>query len=181
MSSSNNDNGNLMDEFEEAFQACLLSLTKPEPNTGTNKDEIELEVQKTTNRFIDVARQMEAFFLQKRFLVSTLKPDMLIKDENQDLRNEIARKEQLLNKHYSRLEEWKACLSDIQANQGAHNRPIGGIGGAVAAIGDSSSAGTTGIPGIAGPGSLNIPQVSNRSGSVGMLGNVPAYGVPRRF
>lgn len=167
-----------MDEFEEAFQACLLSLTKPEPNTGTNKDEIELEVQKTTNRFIDVARQMEAFFLQKRFLVSTLKPDMLIKDENQDLRNEIARKEQLLNKHYSRLEEWKACLSDIQANQGAHNRPIGG---AVATIGDSSSAGTTGMTGIAGPGSLNISQVSNRSGSIGMLGNVPAYGVPRRF
>ncbi|XP_011176511.1 mediator of RNA polymerase II transcription subunit 28 [Zeugodacus cucurbitae] len=178
MSSSNNDNSNLMDEFEEAFQACLLSLTKPEPNTGTNKDEIELEVQKTTNRFIDVARQMEAFFLQKRFLVSTLKPDMLIKDENQDLRNEIARKEQLLNKHYSRLEEWKACLSDIQANQGAHNRPIGGIGGSVAAIGDSSGAAMTGI---AGPGSLNVSQASNRSGSGGMLGSVPTYGVPRRF
>ncbi|XP_030565879.1 mediator of RNA polymerase II transcription subunit 28 [Drosophila novamexicana] len=122
MSTSNNEGGagNLMDEFEEAFQACLLSLTKQEPNSGTNKEEIELDVQKTTNRFIDVARQMEAFFLQKRFLVSTLKPYMLIKDENQDLSIEIQRKEALLQKHYNRLEEWKACLSDIQ--QG-HNRP----------------------------------------------------------
>ncbi|XP_053959601.1 mediator of RNA polymerase II transcription subunit 28 [Anastrepha obliqua] len=178
MASSSNENGNLMDEFEEAFQACLLSLTKPEPNTGTNKDEIELEVQKTTNRFIDVARQMEAFFLQKRFLVSTLKPDMLIKDENQDLRNEIARKEQLLNKHYSRLEEWKACLSDIQANQGVHNRPIGGVGSTIAAMSESVGMGATGM---AGPAGLNIPQGPNRPGVGGMLSNMPAYGVARRF
>ncbi|ALC47121.1 MED28 [Drosophila busckii] len=115
--------GNLMDEFEEAFQACLLSLTKQEPNSGTNKEEIELEVQKTTNRFIDVARQMEAFFLQKRFLVSTLKPYMLIKDENQDLSIEIQRKEALLQKHYNRLEEWKAGLADNQQGMGVHNRP----------------------------------------------------------
>lgn len=117
MASSSNENGNLMDEFEESFQSCLLTLTKREPNTGTNKEEIELEVQKTTNKFIDVARQMEAFFLQKRFLVSTLKPDMLIKDENQELRIEISRKDTLLNKHYSRLEDWKNFLSDIQQQQ----------------------------------------------------------------
>ncbi|XP_017484794.1 PREDICTED: mediator of RNA polymerase II transcription subunit 28-like [Rhagoletis zephyria] len=178
MASSSNENGNLMDEFEEAFQACLLSLTKSEPNTGTNKDEIELEVQKTTNRFIDVARQMEAFFLQKRFLVSTLKPDMLIKDENQDLRNEIARKEQLLNKHYSRLEEWKACLSDIQANQGVHNRPIGGVSSGMAAMNESAGMGATGM---SIPGGLNIPQGPNRPVSGGMISSIPAYGVPRRF
>lgn len=126
MASNEPGGGNLMDEFEEAFQSCLLSLTKQEPNSGTNKEEIELEVQKTTNRFIDVARQMEAFFLQKRFLVSTLKPYMLIKDENQDLSIEIQRKEALLQKHYNRLEEWKACLSDIQ--QGVHSRPTPPIG-----------------------------------------------------
>ncbi|XP_037949012.1 mediator of RNA polymerase II transcription subunit 28 [Teleopsis dalmanni] len=128
MATSSNENGNLMDEFEEAFQSCICALTKMEPNTGINKEEIELEVQKTTNNFIDVARQMESFFLQKRFLVSTLKPDMLIKDENLDLRLEIQRKENLLNKHYNRLEEWKSCLSDIQQNQSVHNRPVGAMG-----------------------------------------------------
>ncbi|XP_055848833.1 mediator of RNA polymerase II transcription subunit 28 [Episyrphus balteatus] len=128
MASSSNENGNLMDEFEEAFQSCLHALTKQESNTGNNKEEIDLEVQKTTNKFIDVARQMEAFFLQKRFLVSTLKPDMLIKDENLELRNEITRKEALINKHYNRLEEWKNCLSDIQQQQGYNKPPIPGQG-----------------------------------------------------
>lgn len=170
MSTSSNVNGNLMDEFEEAFQNCLLSLTKLEANTGTNKEEVELEVQKTTNRFIDVARQMEAFFLQKRFLVSTLKPDQLIKDENQDLRIEISRKEALLNKHYSRLEEWKACLSDIQQNPAMLNRPVGGLpaglgeaGGSM--VGPSGSAGPMGVGAMAamgGPG-----------GRAGLMPNMP--------
>ncbi|KAM7363142.1 mediator complex subunit 28 [Cochliomyia hominivorax] len=170
MSTSSNVNGNLMDEFEEAFQNCLLSLTKLEANTGTNKEEVELEVQKTTNRFIDVARQMEAFFLQKRFLVSTLKPDQLIKDENQDLRIEISRKEALLNKHYSRLEEWKACLSDIQQNPAMLNRPVGGLpaglveaGGSM--VGASGSSGPIGVGGLAG--------MTGPSGRAGIMPNMP--------
>lgn len=170
MSSSANVNGNLMDEFEEAFQNCLLSLTKLEANTGTNKEEVELEVQKTTNRFIDVARQMEAFFLQKRFLVSTLKPDQLIKDENQDLRIEISRKEALLNKHYSRLEEWKACLSDIQQNPAILNRPVGGL---PAGLADSVSniAGPSGSTGPMAVGAMAA--LSGSGGRPGLMPNVP--------
>ncbi|XP_013106087.1 mediator of RNA polymerase II transcription subunit 28 [Stomoxys calcitrans] len=168
MASSSNVNGNLMDEFEEAFQNCLLSLTKLEANTGTNKEEVELEVQKTTNRFIDVARQMEAFFLQKRFLVSTLKPDQLIKDENQDLRIEIQRKETLLNKHYSRLEEWKGCLSDIQQNPAILNRPVG-PGGIAAGLGDVAAGGLPGPSGSSGPmGGMGGPQQRP-----GMIPNMP--------
>ncbi|KAH8382792.1 hypothetical protein KR009_005282 [Drosophila setifemur] len=163
MSSNEPGGGNLMDEFEEAFQSCLLSLTKQEPNSGTNKEEIELEVQKTTNRFIDVARQMEAFFLQKRFLVSTLKPYMLIKDENQDLSIEIQRKEALLQKHYNRLEEWKACLSDIQ--QGVHSRPTPPIGAGMLqgpGGGMPSMGGVPARPGmmpVMGPGPGGMPPV----------------------
>lgn len=170
MSTASNVNGNLMDEFEEAFQNCLLSLTKLEANTGTNKEEVELEVQKTTNRFIDVARQMEAFFLQKRFLVSTLKPDQLIKDENQDLRIEISRKEALLNKHYSRLEEWKSCLSDIQQNPAILNRPVGAI---PVGLGEGSG-GMVGPSGSTGPmvvGSMGT--MGGPPGRPGMMPNVP--------
>ncbi|KAL5280285.1 MED28 family protein [Megaselia abdita] len=107
-------NGNLMDEFEEAFQACLHALTKKESNTGITKDEIELEVQETTNKFIDIAHQMEVFFLQKRFLLST-KPEMLLHEENTDLKNEIIRKESLINKHYKNLDEWKKLLNQQQS------------------------------------------------------------------
>uniref|UniRef100_A0A1A9X1J3 Mediator of RNA polymerase II transcription subunit 28 n=1 Tax=Glossina brevipalpis TaxID=37001 RepID=A0A1A9X1J3_9MUSC len=157
MTSASNINSNLMDEFEEAFQNCLLSLTKLEANTGSTKEEIEFEAQKTIDRFIDVARQMEAFFLQKRFLVSTLKPDQLIKDENHDLRIEIQRKEALLNKHYSRLEEWKACLSDIQQNPTTLNRPVGPAVGAV-------------IPGVMSDG---MPGTSMGVGAAASLGVIP--------
>lgn len=191
MASSSNVNGNLMDEFEEAFQNCLLSLTKLEANTGTNEEEVELEVQKTTNRFIDVARQMEAFFLQKRFLVSTLKPDQLIKDENQYLRIEIQRKEALLNKHYSRLEEWKSCLSDIQQNPAALNRPVGpgaggldsGAGGLAGPTGASTAAAAAAVMGMGGPQQQQQRMMPNMPGGTmpGQMGQMTQGGAQQHL
>ncbi|XP_055636609.1 mediator of RNA polymerase II transcription subunit 28 [Toxorhynchites rutilus septentrionalis] len=120
MTSSTNVNGNLVDELEEAFQSCIHALTKEESATGVDKDEIKLEVDQTTLKFIDLARQMEAFFLQKRFLLSALKPDLLLKEENFDLKQEIARKDELIRKHYEKIESWKNLLSDQQN----YNKPI---------------------------------------------------------
>lgn len=120
MASSSNVNGNLVDELEEAFQSCIHALTKEESSTGVDKDEIKLEVDQTTLKFIDLARQMEAFFLQKRFLLSALKPDLLLKEENFDLKQEIARKDELIRKHYEKIESWKTLLSDQQN----YNKPI---------------------------------------------------------
>lgn len=97
------------------FQACLHALTKQESASGgTDKDEIKLEVDLTTMKFIDLARQMEAFFLQKRFLLSALKPELLLKEENLDLKHEITRKEELIRKHYEKIDEWKGLLQDQQ-------------------------------------------------------------------
>lgn len=120
MASSSNVNGNLVDELEEAFQSCIHALTKEESATGIDKDEIKLEVDQTTLKFIDLARQMEAFFLQKRFLLSALKPDLLLKEENFDLKQEIARKDELIRKHYEKIESWRNLLSDQQN----FNKPI---------------------------------------------------------
>lgn len=63
---------------------------------------------------------MEAFFLQKRFLLSSLKPDLLLKEENFDLKQEIARKDDLIRKHYDKIETWKSLLSD--QNQQNYNK-----------------------------------------------------------
>lgn len=38
------------------------------------------EVDHSVLRFIDLARQMEAFFLQKRFLLSALKPELVVRE-----------------------------------------------------------------------------------------------------
>lgn len=78
-------------------------------------DEIKLEVEQTTMKFIDLARQMETFFLQKRFLLSSSKPELLLKEENVDLRHEIARKDELIKKHVQKIGKWKEYLADITA------------------------------------------------------------------
>lgn len=64
------------------FQSCLTVLTKEEALPTMEKDEIRVEVDHTILRFIDLARQMEAFFLQKRFLLSALKPELVVKEVN---------------------------------------------------------------------------------------------------
>lgn len=192
MDSPVNTNTHLIDDFEEAFQNCLLSLTKPDSNITPTKEETEFETQRTINRFIEVARQMEAFFLQKRFQVSTLKPDQLIKDENQDLRIEIQRKEALLNKHYSRLEEWKACLSDVQQSQPMTARPMGSGGGSGICTGGmmspSMSEMTGSMPGpsgLSGPGAMGGVGHPQRSGMMpgsmgGGVGMLTAGGSPQQ-
>lgn len=63
-------------------------------------------------KFIDLARQMESFFLQKRFLLSSSKPELLLKEENLDLRHEIARKDELIKKNYQKIIKWKELLAD---------------------------------------------------------------------
>lgn len=65
-------------------------------------------------RFIDLARQMEAFFLQKRFLLSALKPEMVVKEDISELKIELARKEELLKKHHDKINVWQSLLTDLQ-------------------------------------------------------------------
>lgn len=127
-----------MDEFEEAFQViresikfpemffsshnrlilrpqhCLHVLTKQD-RQPYDDDVIKLEVEQTTMNFINLARQIEVFFLQKRFLLSTLKPELLLIEENYDLKHELQRKEELIKKHYDKIEYWKKILSDQPA------------------------------------------------------------------
>lgn len=99
------------------IQQCVHAITKQEASTGSEKDEIAMDVDLTTTKFIDLARQMEAFFIQKRFLLSVLKPQMMLKEENADLRFEITRKDDIIKKHYDRIELYKNMLSDSPIQQ----------------------------------------------------------------
>lgn len=77
-------------------------------------------MEHNTFRFIDLARQMEAFFLQKRFLLSSLKPETIIKEDISELRLELARKEEILKKHSEKIVVWQNLLSDLKNyNKGA--------------------------------------------------------------
>lgn len=89
-------------------------LTKEEAVPSTDKDKVRVEVEQTTLRFIDLARQMEGFFLQKRFLLSALKPEMVIKEDINELKLELARKEEYLKRHYEKISIWQNLLNDLQ-------------------------------------------------------------------
>lgn len=133
MAASSNGNGTLVDEFEEAFQSCLNVLTKEDALQTMDKDEIAVDVDHTILKFIDLARQLEAFFLQKRFLLSALKPESVVKEDISDLRTELARKDELIKRHYEKIAQWQSLLADLQAQgwtksaaQGTSVTPING-------------------------------------------------------
>ncbi|XP_014237644.1 mediator of RNA polymerase II transcription subunit 28 [Trichogramma pretiosum] len=120
MATSNNGNGNVIDEFEESFQQYLNLFTKNEGfekqkdlELQLDKDESKLEVDQVFFRFIDMARQVEAFFLQRRFLLSVLKPELPIKEEIMDLKTEIFRKEEMIKKHHDKVVVWQNLLAEM--------------------------------------------------------------------
>ncbi|KAK3910569.1 Mediator of RNA polymerase II transcription subunit 28 [Frankliniella fusca] len=118
MANTTNENGNLVDEFEEAFQACLNVLTRDDALAHMEKDEVRAEVDQTISRVIDLARQTEGYFLQKRFLLSALKPELIVKEDISDLKGELARKDELIKKHYEKINQWQNLLMDLRSAQG---------------------------------------------------------------
>lgn len=121
--------------FDFLLQSCLNVLTKEEAVPSTDKDEIRAEVDQTTLRFIDLARQMEAFFLQKRFLLSALKPELVVKEDIAELRMELVRKEELLKRHYDKIAVWQNLLADLQGY--AKSPAQGSVSGSVISNGSS--------------------------------------------
>ncbi|XP_025931446.1 mediator of RNA polymerase II transcription subunit 28 [Apteryx rowi] len=79
-----------------------------------------LGVDQCIQKFLDVARQTECFFLQKRLQLSVQKPDQVIKEDVSELRNELQRKEALIQKHLGKLRHWQQVLEDISVQ---HKKP----------------------------------------------------------
>ncbi|XP_008201628.1 mediator of RNA polymerase II transcription subunit 28 isoform X1 [Tribolium castaneum] len=157
MATPTNGSGNLVDEFEEAFQHCLNVLTKEEAVPNSDKDEMKVEVEQTTLRFIDLARQMEAFFLQKRFLLSALKPEMIVKEDINEYRLELARKDELLKRHYEKIAVWQNLLADLQ---GYAKSPAQGSATPTLNNGGSVQSPMAGLPGNQTPNPMMVSGMS---------------------
>ena len=67
------------------------------------------------SHFTDLARQLETFFLQKRFMIYNHKPEMILREDTTELKAELVRKDDLIRKHYDKLSKWKEMLADAQA------------------------------------------------------------------
>jgi len=121
------NNSSLIDDFESSFQSCLSSLTNPSTAHIHDSDEVKTSVEQTIQRFLDIGRQIECFFLQKRLLLSVHNPELLLSEDCLELRNEIARKDQILNKYYEKLQIWQSMVNETVGNSdGTHHlqRPI---------------------------------------------------------
>ena len=100
-------------------------------------------VEQTIQKFLDVAKQTECLFLQKRLQLSIIKPEQFIKEVGEfivygnkkqggpcnfyksvhficqdasELKQELIRKDELIQKHYEKLAQWQAILNRSQAN-----------------------------------------------------------------
>ncbi|CAG2162001.1 unnamed protein product [Oppiella nova] len=119
---NNNSNNSLVDEFENAFQSCLSALTNPSTVHIHDSDEVKTSVEQTIQRFLDIGRQIECFFLQKRLLLSDQKPELILSEDCSELKNEIARKDQILTKYYDKLQLWQSMINETVANSdGSHH------------------------------------------------------------
>ncbi|XP_059844911.1 mediator of RNA polymerase II transcription subunit 28 [Hypanus sabinus] len=103
----------LVDELEASFEACFASLVSQDYVNGTDQEEIRTGVEQCIQKFLDVARQTECFFLQKRLQLAVQKPEQVIKEDVSELKNELQRKEALIQKHLSKLRHWQQVLEEI--------------------------------------------------------------------
>uniref|UniRef100_A0A663LSS6 Mediator of RNA polymerase II transcription subunit 28 n=1 Tax=Athene cunicularia TaxID=194338 RepID=A0A663LSS6_ATHCN len=103
-----------------SIEACFASLVSQDYVNGTDQEEIRTGVDQCIQKFLDVARQTECFFLQKRLQLSVQKPEQVIKEDVSELRNELQRKEALIQKHLGKLRHWQQVLEDISVQ---HKKP----------------------------------------------------------
>ncbi|XP_029916820.1 mediator of RNA polymerase II transcription subunit 28 [Myripristis murdjan] len=113
-------NNTLVDDLEASFEACFASLVSQDYVNGTDQEEIRTGVDQCIQKFLDVARQTECFFLQKRLQLSVQKPEQVVKEDVSELRNELQRKELLVQKHLSKLHHWQQVLEDVSVQ---HRKP----------------------------------------------------------
>uniref|UniRef100_A0A4W2C3C1 Mediator of RNA polymerase II transcription subunit 28 n=1 Tax=Bos indicus x Bos taurus TaxID=30522 RepID=A0A4W2C3C1_BOBOX len=113
-------NSILVDKLESYFKACFASLVSQNYVNGTDQEEIRTGVDQCIQKFLDIARQTECFFLQKRLQLSVQKPEQVIKEDVSELRNELQREDALVPKHLTKLRHWQQVLEDINMQ---HRKP----------------------------------------------------------
>ncbi|XP_005097540.1 mediator of RNA polymerase II transcription subunit 28 [Aplysia californica] len=100
----------LVDDFESAFQNCISLLTSQEHFNVQDPEETKGGVENSVQRFLESARQMETFFLNKRLVLSVAKPEHVLNEDITELRTELERKDKLIEKHHEKLQKWQALL-----------------------------------------------------------------------
>jgi hypothetical protein len=64
----------------DVFQKCLTVLERPESVERMTSEEMRSAVDNNILRFIELGRNLETFFLKKRFLISQNQPEQILKE-----------------------------------------------------------------------------------------------------
>ena len=90
---------------------CMGVMSSQECFNVTDSEESKASTEQTIQKFLEVSRRLETFFLQKRFLLSIHKPELVLKEDISELKSELQRKEQLLQRHHEHLQQWQLLLA----------------------------------------------------------------------
>ena len=63
------ENSNLLAEFEEAFKETMSTLTQEDTMFDRSPETLQHELENKVLRFTEIARQLETFFSQKRYVI----------------------------------------------------------------------------------------------------------------
>lgn len=86
-----------VDELQEAFNACL----------AIPADDLRSSAEQNISRFIEIARKLEVFFLQRQLILSDSGDGC---EEISKLQAQLKARENLIAKYHQKLEEWKRIL-----------------------------------------------------------------------
>ncbi|XP_059785675.1 mediator of RNA polymerase II transcription subunit 28-like [Balaenoptera ricei] len=103
----------LVDELASSFEPCFASLVSQDYVNSTDQEEIPTGVDQCIQKFLDIVRQTVCFFLPKRLQLPVQKPEQVIKEDVSELRNELQRKDALVQKHFTKRRHWQQVLEDI--------------------------------------------------------------------
>ncbi|XP_071476709.1 mediator of RNA polymerase II transcription subunit 28-like [Diadema antillarum] len=106
----------LVDELESAFKACLSSLVAPEAVHVHDHIELRASVDQSIQRFLELAKETENFFLQRQMLMAITKPENVIKEEIDELKAELSRKNALLQKQLTKVNNWLTILQSLECS-----------------------------------------------------------------
>ena len=59
-------------------------------------------------------------------LIHNYKPELILKEDSNELKQELIKKEDLIRRHYDKLGQWQALLQDKKGGGAAGQAPPGG-------------------------------------------------------
>uniref|UniRef100_A0A8I3MD56 Mediator of RNA polymerase II transcription subunit 28 n=2 Tax=Canis lupus familiaris TaxID=9615 RepID=A0A8I3MD56_CANLF len=106
-------NSTLVDELESSFEACFASLVSQDYVNGTDQEEIRTVYPEISG----YCKTDGMFFPTKK--IAVICPETRTSYQR-ELRNELQRKDALVQKHLTKLRHWQQVLEDINVQ---HKKP----------------------------------------------------------